>query len=116
VSALYNDSIEVLRAPLVANQYRDEKRNWGAASATPYDGVNMQPLQVPLESTEYTEDRQTTVTRYLLITQRGMDIDLLETDRVAFAGMTFEVDGKVGRWPAPGGGLRHVEARLKEID
>lgn len=115
MSLLYNDSIEVLRAPLAANRYRDEKRNWDAAAATPYSGVNMQPEQVPLDSTEHTDDRQTTVTRYLLITRRGMDIDLLETDRVAFAGMTLEVDGKVGRWPAAGGGLHHVEARLKEV-
>jgi hypothetical protein len=113
VSLLYNDSIEVLRAPLAANRYRDEKRDWDAATSTPYDGVNMQPLQVPVESTEYTEDRQTTVTRYLLITRPGTDIDLLATDRVAFGGMILRVDGDVGRWPAPS--VRHVEARLVRI-
>lgn len=116
MSLLYNDSIEVLRAPLVADRYRNEKRDWDAATSTPYSGVNMQPEQVPVASTEYTEDRQTTVTRYLLITRRGMDIDLLETDRVAFAGMTLKVAGKVGRWPAPGGGLHHVEAVLVDVD
>jgi hypothetical protein len=117
VSALYQDSIDRIRAPLVEDpRYRDQKRNWAAATETTYSGVNVQPQQVPVDSDEYTEDRQTTVTRYQVTSRRGVDLDVLETDRVRYAGMVCEVVGKVGRWPRPGGGVHHVEFLIKEID
>lgn len=116
MSLLYEDSIEVLRAPLVANRYRDEKRDWDAVTAAPADGLNVQPLQVPVQSVEHTDDRQTTVTRWQVTTRRGVDLDVVETDRVRYAGAVCEVVGKVGRWPAPGGGVHHVEFVIEEID
>jgi hypothetical protein len=44
-----------------------------------------------------------------------MDVDLKETDRVEAWGTTMQVVGKVARWPAPGGGVHHVEADLREV-
>ncbi|MFE5332563.1 hypothetical protein ACFRCG_39915 [Embleya sp. NPDC056575] len=116
MSLMYVQSIVIVRAPLVADRYGSEQRDWDAATRTPVDGVNVQPAGAPAQSTEYIADRQTTATGWRLYTQRGMDLDLRETDRVEFDGMTLEVDGKVGRWPRPGGGVHHVEAELMEVD
>lgn len=106
-----------VRAPLVEDRYRNKKRDWDNAEHTEMTGVNIQPAGVPVRSEEETDDRQTTVTAWNLQTSEGVDLDLLETDRILFDGMTLEVDGKVGRWPDPfGPGVHHVEARLKEVD
>jgi hypothetical protein len=114
---LFHQSFVRVRAPLVKDRYSNEKRDWGSAERTLVPGVNIQPAGVPARSEESTDDRQTTVTAWNLQTREGVDLDLLETDRVEFDGMTLEVDGKVGRWPDPfGPGVHHVEARLKEVD
>ncbi|MEU0940300.1 hypothetical protein [Embleya sp. NPDC005971] len=116
MSLMYVQSVVIVRAPVVADRYGSERRDWAAATRSTVDGVNVQPAAPPAQSTEYTQDRQTTATGWRLYTPRGMDLDLLETDRVEYDGMTLEVDGKVGRWPRPGGGVHHVEAELVEID
>ncbi|MBZ6258863.1 hypothetical protein KVH22_25440 [Streptomyces olivaceus] len=117
MSLMFEQTIVRVRAPLVEDRYRNRKRDWDAASRTPVDGVNMQPAGVPVRSQEDTQDRQTTVTAWNLQTPEGVDLDLLETDRIEYDGMILEVDGKVGRWPDPfTGGVHHVEARLKEVD
>lgn len=116
MSLMYVQDIVIVRAPVIRDRYGSESRDWSAATRTEVSGVNVQPASAPAQSTEHTDDRQTTVTGWRLYTPRGMDLDLLETDRVEHGGMTLEVDGKVGRWPRPGGGVHHVEAELKEVD
>jgi hypothetical protein len=114
---MFNQSFTRLRAPLVEDRYKNRKRDWDHAQHTLVTGVNIQPAGVPVRSEEDTTDRQTTVTAWNLQTPEGIDLDLLETDRIEYDGMTLEVDGKVGRWPDPfTGGVHHVEARLKEVD
>lgn len=114
---MFYQSFTRVRAPLAEDRYRNKKRDWDNAQFTEMTGVNIQPAGVPVRSDEDTDDRQTTVTAWNLQTPEGVDLDLLETDRILFDGMTLEVDGKVGRWPDPfGPGVHHVEARLKEVD
>lgn len=114
---LFHQSFVRVRAPLVADRYGNRKRDWENAEHLTVTGVNIQPAGSPRQSEEHTTDRQTTITGWELQTPEGTDLDLLETDRVQFDGMTLEVDGKVGRWPDPfGPGVHHIEARLKEID
>lgn len=114
---MFYQSFTRVRAPLVEDRYKNKKRDWDNAQRTEVVGVNIQPAGAPVRSEEETGDRQTTVTAWNLQTPEGVDLDLLETDRVLFDGMTLEVDGKVGRWPDPfGPGVHHVEARLKEVD
>lgn len=117
MSMLYTQAITVVRPGHTTNQYGDDRPDWGAGAVrTAVSGVNVQPAAEPSDSDEHTDDRQTTVTKWRLYTPRGMDLDLRETDRVEFDGMSLEVDGKVGRWTGPGGGVHHIEATLKEID
>jgi hypothetical protein len=111
---LYLQSITIVRPGTGTDEYGNERPDWGAgASRLPVSGVNVQPSG---GSTEDTDDRQVTVTGWRLYTPRGMDVDLRETDRVEFDGMTLQVIGKVARWPAPGGGVHHIEADLREVD
>ncbi|MET7429636.1 hypothetical protein ABZT16_11640 [Streptomyces flaveolus] len=117
MSLLFYQSFVRVRAPLVEDRYHNKKRDWDNAQRTTVTGVNIQPAGVPVRSDEDTADRQTTVTTWTLQTPEGVDLDLLETDRIEVDGLTLEVDGKVGRWPDPfGPGVHHVEARLKEVD
>ena len=114
---MYHQSIVILRAPLAADRYGNEKPDWDNPVRTLVEGVNVQPAGIRSPaSQEDTDDRQVTVTAWDLQTPEGVDLDLLPTDRVEFDGMTLEVAGKVGRWPDPfGPGVHHVEARLKEV-
>jgi hypothetical protein len=115
VNRHYQHTITRVRAPLVEDRYGNKKRDWQAAERLEVAGVNVQPAGTPSQSNEDTSDRQTTVTGWRLATPAGIDLDLLETDRVEYDGMTMEVDGKVGRWTVAGR-VHHIEADLKEVD
>ncbi|MEU0670360.1 hypothetical protein ABZ508_33345 [Streptomyces lavendulocolor] len=111
---LYQQSITIVRPGTAADEYGNSKDDWGAgATRTTVEGVNVQPMG---GSSEDTEDKQVIVTGWRLYTPRGIDLDLRETDRVEAWGTTMQVVGKVARWPAPGGGVHHVEADLQEVD
>ncbi|HEY9370370.1 hypothetical protein [Streptomyces sp.] len=111
---LFLQSITIVRPATVTDEYGNEQDDWGpGATRIPVDGVNVQPQG---GSVEDTDDRQVTVTGWRLYTPRRMDLDLRETDRIESDGMTLQVTGEVARWPAPGGGVHHIEADLKEVD
>jgi hypothetical protein len=110
---LYLQDIIIVRAGTTTDRYGNKLDDWGAgATRIPVSGVNVQPSG---GSTEDTDDKQVTVTGWRLYTPRGMDVDLKETDRVEAWGTTMQIVGKVARWPAPGGGVHHVEADLREV-
>jgi hypothetical protein len=110
---MYQQDIVIVRAGTTTDRYGNKQDDWGAgATRIPVSGVNVQPSG---GSTEDTNDKQVVVTGWRLYTPRGMDIDLRETDRVEAWGTTMQVVGKVARWPAPGGGVHHVEADLREV-
>lgn len=110
---LYLQDIVIVRPGTTVDEYENEQEDWGAgATRIPVSGVNVQPAG---GSTEDTDDKQIVVTGWRLYTPRGMDVDLRETDRVEAWGTTMQVIGKVARWPAPGGGVHHVEADLREV-
>lgn len=110
---LYEQSIVIVRAGQSTDAYGNTRQDWTSATRTPVVGVNVQPQGADIEDTD---DRQITVTGWRLYTPRGMDLDLLATDRIEAWGTTMQVIGKVARWPAPAGGVHHVEATLQEVD
>lgn len=113
MSRHFAQTIVRLRAPLVEDRYKNAKRDWTDPGRLTIPGVNLQPAGSPA-SDEDTLDRQITVTSWRLYTPRGMDLDLLETDRVEYGAMILEVVGKVGRWDIAGR-VHHVEATLREV-
>ncbi|MBK3572589.1 hypothetical protein JHN63_01870 [Streptomyces sp. MBT65] len=112
MSALYEQSGVIVRPSVSGDRYGNKKRDYGdTADRIPIDEINVQPAG---GSSEDTDDKQITVTGYLLVSSPGTMPDLRETDRLEVDGMTLEVTGKVGRWPVPAG-VRHIEAQLKEV-
>lgn len=115
MSDLTADSVVRLRAEYVVDKYGNESsdRDWGAAARTPISGVALQP-DGTLNSLEGVGDRAPITTGWRMFSRRGVDLDVLATDRFEFDGMTLEVDGEVGRWRRAGT-VHHVELRLKRV-
>lgn len=111
MSVLAVETVTVLRAPLIANRYGGQVRDWTSAVRTDVDGVSIQPGA----STEDVRDRELLTNTFTLFTTRGRDIDLLATDRVEWNGVILQVVGDPNRWTAPGGGVHHVEATLRQV-
>jgi len=112
VTALYGDTVTILRAGYLVDKYGNptSQQDWANATRTPVSGVSVQPDV----STEATGDRGTITTGWRLFTPKGRDLDLLATDRVEFDGMALEVDGEIARYRVSGR-VHHVEARLKRV-
>jgi hypothetical protein len=98
-------TIGVTRAPVVTDAYNNEQRDWTAATTTTVTGCSVQPVV----GAEVTVGRETVVSRWQVFAPEGTD--LLATDRVAFAGDLYDVDGEVQRWDFPP--LSHVTALLR---
>lgn len=113
MSALYEQSVVIVRPAETEDRYGNKKRDYGpAAERIPVDHVNVQPSG---GSNEDNDDKQITVTGWLLISAPGTMPDLRDTDRIEFDGQVLEVTGKVSRWPVPAA-IRHIEAELTEVD
>ena len=110
---IYPETVVRLRAPLVADPYGGQVRDWSAAVETTVPGVQVQPS----ESEEPSEaGRASVVTTFRLLTPIGTDLDLLRTDRVRWAGDDWLVDGEVARHKRPSTGtVHHVEAMLRRV-
>ncbi|MFJ4960990.1 hypothetical protein ACIP6P_00725 [Streptomyces sp. NPDC088729] len=112
MSALYGETVTLVRAPLKVDKYGNAttERDWSAAERWSYYGLMVQPDT----SAEVTGDRPTVITGWRLITPKGVPFPALPTDRVEWDGLTLSVDGEVGRFRVRGR-LHHVEARLKRV-
>lgn len=105
------DTAVRLRAPLVGGGYGGQKvRNWAAAEPGTTIPVSVQPDR----SVEYTDQQQTTETRWKLFA--GPAEDILATDRFRWAGADgdLEVDGDVEEWRR-GTESQYQLARLKLV-
>ncbi|MFI1723938.1 hypothetical protein [Streptomyces sp. NPDC020489] len=114
MSVLYGQSGVIIRPAGSGDRYGNKKRDYGPeAERIPLTQINVQPSG---GSSEDTDDKQVTVTGWLLISAPGTMPDLRETDRLEVDGIegVLEVTGKVGRWPVPAD-IRHIEAQLKEV-
>lgn len=111
---IYTDTVTVVRPRAITDEYSDELTDWAGATRTTVSGVSVQPLtqtEPPLEH------RTVTLSRWRVITDYGVDVDVLPTDRVELAdGTVCEVDGVVARWAdLSGGGVDHVEFVVQRI-
>lgn len=81
--------------------------------------IDVEPLVSvqPVSTTERSDNRSSTVTGWELTTPAGVDIDLMDIDRVEYAGMQFSVVGQPLRWPHPirPGAVHHLEASLQLV-
>lgn len=98
-------TVTVLRATSADDDYGNPTSNWNTAGETTVSGCSVQPVQ----GDEETVGRDTIVSRWRLYAPA--DADLKGSDRVRYAGDTYEVDGEVQRWDFPP--LSHVTALLR---
>jgi hypothetical protein len=80
-----------LRAPLVADDYGNDERDWTAATEQDVSGCSVQAEP----SSEFTTDRQTVVIRKHVFAP--VDADVLPTDRIRWQGNAYEIDGEPQR-------------------
>jgi hypothetical protein len=106
----HTDTVTVLRAPIVQDDYNNDVPDWPNATETAVTGCRVQPER----GSEYTIDRDAVVTRWRLFGPDGMDIQ--DTDRIVHQGVTYDIEGSVERWPSPTGALAHIEARLMRVE
>ena len=100
-------TITVLRAPLVEDDYGNSEPDWSAATSHDVSGCSVQPAQ----GTEATVGRETIVLRWQVYAPAGTDVTA--TDRVTYAGETYDVDG-VQAWDFPP--LGHVVITMHRGD
>lgn len=105
---ILHETITRLRAPLAADTYGNQSRNWAAAASTDFT-VKWSHKAVA----EVIGDEPRTSTRAYVF--GNSDLDLEATDRVVGPdGNTYEVDGEVMRSYVRGQ-LHHVRAYLRRI-
>lgn len=112
---IYTSSITVVRAPVVADRYGSQQRDWANATRTPVDGVSVQPTT---SSETLTEPRDLVITGWRIYSRAGTDIDIVHTDRVELDnGTVCEVVGEIARWPHPirSGAVHHVEIDVQRV-
>lgn len=114
---LFTDTIVIVRAPATTGRYGDAVPDWANATRTTVEDVSVQPGPALADAETVDGTRDSTTTRWLGFTPIGSgDLDLLATDRVEYAGLTLEVDGKPRRWPDPiNGGVSKVEWTMREV-
>lgn len=107
----YGDVVTVVRPGVKTSRSGDPLPDWSDSAVTriPAPDVLVQPAGASTE--QATEQRDLTITRWLVASKPGTDLDVRATDRVEYAGITCQVDGEVGRWPDPtrAGVVHHVE-------
>ena len=109
IPSFWRDTIAILRAPLVTDEYGTPgtERDWAHPTTTTVATCSVQPLA----SSEYELGREAVTVRWRIYAPRGTDIRA--GDRVTFDGETYEADGDGQEWPSPSGELDHVEALMK---
>lgn len=102
-------TVTVLRAPLVAGDYGNRTTpDWENPVATEVPGCSVQPAP----ASEFTVDRDTFLTRWVAYLPASADVRA--TDRIAWAGDTYDVDGDVLRWEF--GALSHQVINLRRSE
>lgn len=98
-------TVTVERAAFIADAFNNQTRDWPNAVPHTVTGCSVQPLTGP----EVIVGRDTIVSRWQIFAPPGAD--LLATDRVVYAGDTYDVDGEVQRYDFPP--LSHLVALLR---
>lgn len=103
------DSVTIIR-PNYVTERGDLVKSWTGATEHTETGWRVQPLV----GDEVLGDRDAVVRRWKGLGPPAADIT--EMDRVRHAGIVYEVDGAVQRWPSPTGLLAHTEVTLKLVE
>lgn len=104
---LLADSVTRLRATTTTDDYGNTVRDWGAPTSTPY-AAEVQPLS----AAENVVDQERLETRWRCWLYPTADV--VATDRIAWDGATYEIEGDVEVWKQKGR-LHHLKLILSKI-
>ena len=102
-------TVTILRAPQVPGDYgTGTQADWPNAVEATVEGCSVQPVS----GDEYNVDRDSTLSRW----QAWLppEADVTSTDRITWAGDTYDVDGEVQRWDYPP--LSHLVVNLRRSE
>lgn len=104
---ILRDRVVRLRAPVVADGYGNQRRDWDEATSVIFPATVQ-----PVTSDENNVDQDRTVSRWRCFLPPTADVEV--TDRFIWDGVTHEVDGEVEVWKRRGR-VHHKEAVLKKV-
>lgn len=105
--SFHNQTVEVLAGTSTTDRYGNAATDWSEPTATDVDGCRL----VPVPGDEVL-DRVTR--RWILFAP--LDTAITAASRVRWAGVVYDVDGEVRRWPSATGRLAHIEADLERVE
>ncbi|GAA3384496.1 hypothetical protein [Streptomyces racemochromogenes] len=95
---MFNQSAVRVRAGTRPDRGGNTAMDWspGAVNRLTVTGLNIQPAS---QSESADEQRTAVVTGYKVQSAPGTAPDVKAADRIEWAGLVYEVQGEVGRWP-----------------
>jgi hypothetical protein len=106
-------TITIVRAGTKTDRYGNTVADWSTATRRTADRVSVQPSS---QTETPAGNRDPVITVWRILSDHGVDIDVLPPDRIEWDGATFEVAGEVGRFRDPfTGGVDHVEFAMRKV-
>lgn len=102
-------TVDVIR-PASVTERGDTIEDWDSPTEHTETGWLVQPL----DTSEQLGLRDAIVRRFRALVP--VTADVLDTDRVRYAGRVYEIDGGIQPWPVPPGSLAHNEIVLKRVE
>jgi hypothetical protein len=96
------------RAGVTQGDYGNASSDWGNPESLTIAGCSVQPAA----GSELVDNREAITT--MLIVYAPITADVIDTDRVEYAGTIYDIDGPVDVW-AVGTPLDHKVIRLKRV-
>lgn len=106
-----SDIIDVLRPLIRKDEYNADYSDWSVPQVVATGRASIQDFL----TTEDDSDRQTTTEGLRLISDDPALFDAIQpTDRILYAGTTYEVDAPIQKWRLFGR-MHHIEVYLKKV-
>ena len=93
---MFNQTAVRVRAGVKTDRGGNTVPDWSNPDRLTIEGLNVQPTS---QSEDADEQRNAAITGYRVQSTEGTAPDIKATDRVEWAGQSFEVDGEVAIWP-----------------
>lgn len=105
---LGTQTVTRLRATSGSDEYHNDGEDWSEPNELELTGCSVQPGG----GGQYDDSRSAITTLFTVWTPLGSDV--LDTDRIRYAGTDYAIDGSVDRWEV-GASLDHLVIRLKAV-
>jgi head-tail adaptor len=95
----HGETVTAKRAPLVADEYGNQVRDWSNAAAIPHDGCAVAQGAKGSATEDLTGDRDPIISDRIVVMPSGTDV--VATDRLQVRGREYEVVGEPFDWVNP---------------